>query len=116
MDATTDPALRPQDDPDIVAENQEWRDALTSLLACEGRERVHEILNLLSAMARDPTVAWRPEHTTPYVNTVHADHQPPFPGDLALEERLASLMRWNALAMVARANQAHGEVGGHIAR
>ena len=115
MDATTDPALRPQDDPDIVAENQEWRDALTSLLACEGRERVHEILNLLSAMARDPTVAWRPEHTTPYVNTVHADHQPPFPGDLALEERLASLMRWNALAMVARANQAHSELGGHIA-
>ncbi|MEC9340287.1 MAG: alpha-ketoglutarate dehydrogenase [Pseudomonadota bacterium] len=115
MDATTDPAPRRQDDPDIVAENQEWRDALTSLLACEGRARAHEILNLLSAMARDPIIAWRPERTTPYVNTIPAEAQPPFPGDLELEQRLTSLMRWNALAMVARANQAHGELGGHIA-
>ncbi len=44
-----------------------------------------------------------------------AQHQPPFPGDLAIEERLASIMRWNALAMVVRANQAYGELGGHIA-
>ena len=43
------------------------------------------------------------------------EQQPAFPGDLAIEERLASLMRWNALAMVVRANQAYGELGGHIA-
>ena len=53
--------------------------------------------------------------STPYVNTIGVEIQPPFPGDLAVEERLASLMRWNALAMVVRANQAHGDLGGHIA-
>src|SRR5256885_13381500 len=52
---------------------------------------------------------------TPYVNSVAAQQQPVFPGDLAIEERLASIMRWNALAMVVRANQAYGELGGHIA-
>jgi pyruvate dehydrogenase E1 component len=60
-------------------------------------------------------VGWQPERNTPYVNTIAAESQPVFPGDLALEERLASLMRWNALAMVVRANKAHGELGGHIA-
>jgi pyruvate dehydrogenase E1 component len=49
------------------------------------------------------------------VNTIAVEDQPAFPGDLAVEERLASLMRWNALAMVVRANQAYGELGGHIA-
>src|SRR3546814_4708208 len=44
-----------------------------------------------------------------------SDLEPPFPGDLAIEERIASINRWNALAMVVRANQAHGELGGHIA-
>ena len=54
-------------------------------------------------------------HGTPYINTVTLESQPPFPGDLALEEELVSIMRWNALAMVARANAAYGELGGHIA-
>jgi pyruvate dehydrogenase E1 component len=60
-------------------------------------------------------VGWQPELATPYINTIGVEQQPVFPGDLALEERLASLMRWNALAMVVRANQAYGELGGHIA-
>ena len=50
----------------------------------------------------------------PYINTIGVDQQPVFPGDLAIEERLACLMRWNALAMVVRANQAYDELGGHI--
>jgi pyruvate dehydrogenase E1 component len=58
---------------------------------------------------------WSPELVTPYVNTIAVDVQAPFPGDLAIEEKIASLMRWNALAMVARANAAYGELGGHIA-
>ncbi len=66
-------------------------------------------------MARDPAVGWQPVRGTPYVNTLPLSQQTAFPGDLALEERLASLMRWNALAMVVRANQAYGELGGHIA-
>ncbi|RYF77271.1 MAG: alpha-ketoglutarate dehydrogenase, partial [Comamonadaceae bacterium] len=60
-------------------------------------------------------LGWQPELATPYANTIGVDQQPVFPGDLAIEERLASLMRWNALAMVVRANQAYGELGGHIA-
>ena len=56
-----------------------------------------------------------PDLVTPYVNSIPVDQQPPFPGDLAIEEKLASLMRWNALAMVAKANEAYGELGGHIA-
>ena len=96
-------------------ESQEWRDALQSLFQSAGPERTHEVLNMLSDMGREPSIAWKPSLKTPYVNTISVDQQPAFPGDLAVEERLASLMRWNALAMVVRANQAYGELGGHIA-
>ena len=96
-------------------ESAEWRDALASLLQAGGPQRVREIMDLIAQAARDPSVGWQPAHGTPYVNTIPAARQPAFPGDLAIEERLASLMRWNALAMVVRANQAHGELGGHIA-
>ena len=58
---------------------------------------------------------WQPAPGTPYVNSIAVERQPPFPGDLAIEERLAAIMRWNALVMVVRANQAYGELGGHIA-
>jgi len=101
-------------DPD-PAETAEWREALQSLLREAGPARVRQVMDMLGAMARDPAVGWQPAAGTPYVNTIPADRQPPFPGDLALEERLASIMRWNALAMVVRANQAYGELGGHIA-
>jgi pyruvate dehydrogenase E1 component len=96
-------------------ESAEWRDALASLLQAAGPQRVREIMDMLAAAARDPSVGWQPALGTPYVNTIPPTRQPPFPGDLAIEERLASLMRWNALAMVVRANKAHGELGGHIA-
>ena len=96
-------------------ETQEWRAALASLLQAAGPSRVHEIMNMLAVAARDPAVGWQPVRGTPYVNTIPLSQQTAFPGDLALEERLASLMRWNALAMVVRANQAYGELGGHIA-
>ncbi|WP_157269532.1 alpha-ketoglutarate dehydrogenase [Azohydromonas aeria] len=101
-------------DPD-PQESAEWRDALQSLLQAAGPARVRQIMDMLATAARDPAVGWSPQRGTPYVNTIPAAQQPPFPGDLALEERLASLMRWNALAMVVRANQAYGELGGHIA-
>src|SRR4051794_2629753 len=97
------------------AETAEWRDALAALIASEGPERARFILDQLAAMARAPQVGWSPELVTPYVNTIGVEQQPAFPGDLAIEEKLASLMRWNALAMVARANMAYGELGGHIA-
>jgi pyruvate dehydrogenase E1 component len=97
------------------AETAEWREAFLALVANEGPERARFILDQLAALARDPHVAWSPELVTPYLNTVPVDEQPPFPGDLAIEEKLASIMRWNALAMVVRANAAFGELGGHIA-
>ena len=101
-------------DPD-PQESAEWRDALASLLQAAGPSRVRQVMDMLAALARDPAVGWQPERGTPYVNTIAASQQPAFTGDLAIEERLASLMRWNALAMVVRANQAYGELGGHIA-
>ncbi len=96
-------------------ETQEWRDALLSLAATEGPARVRQILDELARVARSQRIGWQPELNTPYINTIGVEDQPAFPGDLAVEERLASLMRWNALAMVVRANQAYGELGGHIA-
>ena len=101
-------------DPDPT-ETQEWRDAFLSLSAESGAERARHILDELARLARSQRVGWTPELNTPYVNTIAVAQQPVFPGDLAIEERLASLMRWNALAMVVRANQAYGELGGHIA-
>ena len=97
------------------AETAEWREALLSLVATHGPARARFILDELASMARSPHIAWSPELVTPYVNSIAVDQQPAFPGDLAIEEKLASLMRWNALAMVARANMAYGELGGHIA-
>ncbi|MFZ4472015.1 MAG: alpha-ketoglutarate dehydrogenase [Limnohabitans sp.] len=96
-------------------ETAEWREALLSLLANEGPERVNQILNSLTTVARQHRTGWLPDLNTPYVNSISVDDQPEFPGDIQIEERLTSIMRWNALAMVVRANQAYGELGGHIA-
>ncbi len=96
-------------------ETKEWRDALLSLAASEGNERARFVLDELAHLARSHRMGWQPELNTPYINTIAVKEQPAFPGDLAVEERLASLMRWNALAMVVRANQVYGELGGHIA-
>jgi pyruvate dehydrogenase E1 component len=96
-------------------ETAEWRDAFLALVATHGPARARFILDQLAVLARSPQVGWSPELVTPYINTVAVEKQPPFPGDLAIEEKLASIMRWNALAMVVRANAAHGELGGHIA-
>ena len=102
----------PDTNPDETAE---WREAFEALLATEGPQRARYILDQLAQRARQPQVGWSPERGTPYVNTIPVERQPTFPGDLAMEERLGSLMRWNALAMVVRANAAYGELGGHIA-
>jgi pyruvate dehydrogenase E1 component len=96
-------------------ETQEWRDAFATLLQSSGPQRARFILDELARQARTERVGWQPELCTPYINTIAVDQQPQFPGDLAVEEHLASLMRWNALAMVVRANSAYGELGGHIA-
>jgi pyruvate dehydrogenase E1 component len=106
--------------PDIdPTETQEWRDAFNSIIEqygpIEGPIRAKQLLDGLVALARQKRIGWQPELTTPYVNTIDVSQQAAFPGDLAIEEKLGSLIRWNALAMVARANAAYGELGGHIA-
>ncbi|WP_399683724.1 pyruvate dehydrogenase (acetyl-transferring), homodimeric type [Xenophilus sp.] len=101
-------------DPD-PAETAEWREAFLALVEAQGPQRARWMLDELARLARAGRIGWQPELATPYANTIGVDQQPVFPGDLAVEERLASLMRWNALAMVVRANQAYGELGGHIA-
>jgi pyruvate dehydrogenase E1 component len=105
-------------DPD-PQETAEWHEAFMALLASQGPARARDMLAGLAKLAREQDIGWQPELTTPYINTVGVNKQPVFPGDLAIEERLASLMRWNALAMVVRANQAESggssELGGHIA-
>ncbi len=96
-------------------ETEEWRQAFDSVLETQGPARAQQILEALSDRAQQRRVKWTPELTTPYVNSISVEEQPAFPGDLAVEERLGALIRWNALAMVVRANQAYGELGGHIA-
>ena len=105
-------------DPD-PQETAEWREAFEALIAAQGPARARQILDDLSRSARAQRIGWQPELCTPYVNTIAVDEQPAFPGDLAIEERLAALMRWNALAMVVKANQVEtggsAELGGHVA-
>ena len=97
------------------AETAEWNDAFMDLLASGDSARAKFILDNLVKLANKNQINWVPDLVTPYINSIPVDEQPPFPGDLAVEEKLASLMRWNALAMVAKANEAYGELGGHIA-
>ena len=100
-------------------ETAEWRDAFLALVATQGPERARHMLQEMVRLARRQRIGWQPDLNTPYVNTVAVHEQPVFPGDLAIEERVGSIVRWNALAMVVRANQAEtggsSELGGHIA-
>ena len=113
MHADSPTPERPTDcDP---GETREWMEALEAVLRERGPQRAAELLDALARRARQPDIGWQPPRVTPYLNSLPVAQQSAFPGDLAIEERLASLMRWNALAMVARANEAFGELGGHIA-
>ena len=96
-------------------ETQEWEDALSAVIEREGQERAHFLLeNLIDQARRSGThIPFRP--TTAYLNTIPTAHEARSPGDPAIEWRIRSLIRWNALAMVMRANQTSSELGGHIA-
>ncbi|MFK7965182.1 MAG: alpha-ketoglutarate dehydrogenase [Burkholderiaceae bacterium] len=97
------------------AETVEWQEAFEGAIRAGGHERGRFLLEQLEASARALGVVSRALPYSAYRNTIDLDHQPPFPGDLAMEERLSAMIRWNALAMVVKANQAYGELGGHIA-
>ena len=102
----------PDADP---AETREWLEAFDALVAAEGRERATFLLRKLLDHARARRVPLPPVLNTPYKNSVSLAHQPQFPGNLELESRISAIVRWNALAMVVRANRAYPELGGHIA-
>ncbi len=96
-------------------ETREWRDALDSVLAFEGSERAHYLLAELMLEARRKGAPVPYSANTPYLNTIPPDQQTPHPGDRAIERRIRSYIRWNALAIVLRANKLSSELGGHIA-
>src|SRR3954463_11225455 len=102
----------PDNDP---LETREWIDSLDALIEAEGPERATFLLRRLLQHARTRRVPLPHVLSTPYVNTIPLAEQPPYQGNLEIESRISALVRWNALAMVVRANRASGELGGHIA-
>ena len=102
----------PDSDP---VETREWRDALNSVLAFEGADRAHFLLDELMHEARRKGAPVPYSANTPYLNTIPPDREAPHPGDRAIEHKIRSYIRWNALAIVLRANKESSELGGHIA-
>ncbi|GHD43678.1 pyruvate dehydrogenase E1 component [Marinobacter persicus] len=101
-----------QDDDPI--ETTEWLDALESLIENEGVERAKFILERLSERASRDGTELPYSINTPFRNSIPVSQQSQMPGDLFMERRIRSLIRWNAMAMVVRANKRPGELGGHI--
>ena len=102
--------------PDDIdpAETQEWLDSLEYVIQEAGPDRAAFLLEKLKRRAFEGGVGFPSGVTTPYVNTIAPGSQPPYPGDRALERRIKSLVRWNAMAMVVRANRESAGIGGHI--
>jgi pyruvate dehydrogenase E1 component len=96
-------------------ETREWLEALKAAVASGGRDRGLFLLTQLEQQAQQLGVVAHVMPYSAYQNTVPLAEQAVHPGDVALEERLTAIMRWNALAMVVRANKAYGELGGHVA-
>jgi pyruvate dehydrogenase E1 component len=96
-------------------ETQEWRDALSSVLSFEGSARAGFLLGELASEARRKGSPVPYSANTPYLNTIPPDLEERHPGDSAIEHRIRSYIRWNALATVLRANKESSELGGHIA-
>jgi pyruvate dehydrogenase E1 component len=96
-------------------ETREWLDALDAVVREAGQQRGLYLLKQLGEQAQQLGIVAHVPPYSAYQNTIPLNQQAPYPGDLALEQRITSIIRWNALAMVTRANQAYGELGGHIA-
>ncbi|MBL7016215.1 MAG: pyruvate dehydrogenase (acetyl-transferring), homodimeric type [Kiritimatiellales bacterium] len=95
-------------------EKQDWLDALDELIESAGAERVKDILHDLQVQAHRKGVRLPFSANTPYINTIPRNEQPAYPGDREMERRIKSLIRWNAMAMVVRANREEDGIGGHI--
>jgi pyruvate dehydrogenase E1 component len=98
----------------VKLENKEWLESLENVFHSQGSNRVRDLLGLLHEQAQKYGAEIRPAGTTPYINTIPADQQPPYPGKWEIERRIDNVIRWNAMAMVVRANREESGIGGHI--
>jgi len=96
------------------AELREWLESLEYVLQSGGPEKVKELLHNLDTYAQESGVEIPFTANTPHINTIPKEMQPPFPGGREIERRIKSLIRWNAMAMVVRANKEENGIGGHI--
>ena len=99
---------------DQALETQDWRESLEDVIYLQGPERAEAILRDLQQHAQRAGVRLPTTSVTPYVNTIAPQVQPPYPGDRELERRIKSIIRWNAMSMVVRANRQEPTIGGHI--
>ncbi len=96
-------------------ETSEWLEALDAVVRDDGPERAQQLIRAVVDRAAELGAPVEAGLSTAYVNTIGVDRQEPLPGDAAVERRLRSILRWNAIAMVLRANKDSSELGGHIA-
>jgi pyruvate dehydrogenase E1 component len=96
-------------------ETEEWLEALDQIVEEAGPDRAAFLLERMAERARDLRVELPIRHNTPYINTIPPEQEATYPGDRALERRIKSLTRWNAMAMVSRQNKFDHGIGGHIA-
>ncbi len=108
---TTEDPAKSEMDP---VEEQEWLDSLDWVIKHGGPARVRELLHSLQRRAAEFGIQLPYPANTPYINTVAARDQPRFPGNREIERRIKSIIRWNAMAMVVRANRMESGIGGHI--
>jgi pyruvate dehydrogenase E1 component len=102
-----------RDNPTVAA--QEWTEAIQSVIAFEGTSEADDILTRVVDVARRSGARLPFAANTAYINSIPPDQQPQHPGDRAIEHRIRSAIRWNALAIVLKANKSSSELGGHIA-
>ena len=108
-------AANPQMTDIDAVETRDWIDSLQSVIERDGIERAHFLLTSLMDQARESGAGLPFSINTPYINTIPESRAEHTPGDAAIEWRIRSLIRWNALAMVVQANRLSSELGGHIA-
>ena len=95
-------------------ETREWLESLEHTLRTYGPDRVRFLIDQLEQYAHSRGAVVPFSANTPYINTIHVSDQPPYPGSREIERRIKSIIRWNAMAMVTRANNENPGIGGHI--
>lgn len=99
---------------EIEYENREWLESLDYVYQNQGPDRVRQLLRRLQTHAQQKGIQFHYTANTPYINTIPVERQPVFPGSREIERRIKSIIRWNAMAMVVRANRRNPGLGGHI--